>query len=200
MADYWEAQHARHWRDELLPDRLRGKTLVIVGLGEIGRTIAGVARGLGMRVIGVNRSGRRVAGASQVYPPSRLTSALAEGGFVGLVIPLTPTPRGLISPRELGAMKASAWLINIGGGELVDEPALMSALTERRIAGAVLDVFATEPLPPAHPLWTLDNVVVTPHISGPDVPEELAAVFNANLSRYLAGRPLGHVVDRRRGY
>jgi len=200
MAAYREAQHARHWRDELLPDGLRGKTLVIVGLGEIGRTIAGMARGLGMRVIGVNRSGRRAPGVSQVYRPSRLTRALPEGDFVVLVTPLTAETRGLIGPRQLGAMKASAWLINVGRGALVDEPALVSALTERRIAGAVLDVFTTEPLPPSHSLWALDNVVVTPHIAGPDVPEELATVFNANLARYLAGRALRHVVDRRRGY
>jgi phosphoglycerate dehydrogenase-like enzyme len=97
-------------------------------------------------------------------------------------------------------MKRTAWLFNIGRGAVVDEAALLTALRERRIAGAVLDVFASEPLPPEHPLWTLDNVVVTPHISGPSTPAELAPVFNANLARWLAGRPLRHVVDRRRGY
>jgi len=90
--------------------------------------------------------------------------------------------------------------VNIGRGALVDDAALLGALRARRIAGAVLDVFATEPLPPDHPLWTLDNVIVTPHISGPSTPAQMAPVFNDNLARWLAGRPLRHVVDRARGY
>jgi len=200
MAEYQDAQRAQRWRSELLPDRLAGKTMVIVGLGEIGSTIARTARSLGMSIVGVSRSGRRAPGVSRVYRTAQLTRALAEGDFVVLVMPLTAATRGIIGECELAAMKPSAWLINIGRGPLVDDAALVRALTEKRIAGAVLDVFATEPLPPAHPLWTLDNVVVTPHIAGPDVPEELPAAFNANLARYLAGRPLRHVVDRRRGY
>jgi len=85
-------------------------------------------------------------------------------------------------------------------GSVVDEPALLEALGSRRIGGAILDVFDTEPLPPEHPLWALDNVVVTPHISGPSTPREIAPIFDDNLRRYVAGRPLRHVVDRRRGY
>jgi phosphoglycerate dehydrogenase-like enzyme len=97
-------------------------------------------------------------------------------------------------------MRPSAWLLNIGRGPVVDEAALLRALERRTIAGAILDVFATEPLPPDHPLWGRDNVVITPHIAGPTTPEEIVPVFNDNLARYLAGRPLRHVVDRRRGY
>src|SRR5881628_1449051 len=159
-----------------MPDRLRGKTMVIVGLGEIGRTIARTARSLGVRVVGVSRSGRRAPGVSRVYRPSHLGRALAEGDFVVLVTPLTAETRGLIGERELGAMKSSAWVVNIGRGALVDETALVKSLDAKRIAGAVLDVFAAEPLPPSHPLWTFDNVIVTPHIAGPDIPEELATV------------------------
>jgi len=200
MAFYRDAQRGREWRGDVMPDRLSGTTMVIVGLGEIGRTIAGAARRLGLRVVGVSRSGRRTPGVSRVYRPSHLHRALAEGDFVVLVTPLTAETRGLVGERELAAMKSSAWLVNIGRGPLVDEAALVNALGARRIGGAVLDVFAVEPLPPVHPLWTFDNVIVTPHIAGPDVPEELAAAFNANLARYIAGRPLRHVVDRRRGY
>jgi glyoxylate/hydroxypyruvate reductase A len=97
-------------------------------------------------------------------------------------------------------MKPTAWLFNIGRGAVIDEPALLDALRARRIGGAVLDVFPTEPLRPEHPLWSLDNVVVTPHISGPSTAPEITPVFNDNLARWLAGRPLRHVVDRARGY
>jgi len=97
-------------------------------------------------------------------------------------------------------MKPTAWLVNIARGAVVNEAALLDVLEHRRIAGAVLDVFDNEPLPPHHPLWRMDNVVVTPHISGPSTPDAIAPVFNDNLSRFLAGRPLRHVVDRRQGY
>ena len=93
-----------------------------------------------------------------------------------------------------------AWLINIARGAVVDEAALVSALRERRIGGAALDVFAEEPLPATHPLWAFDNAVITPHISGPSTPGEINPIFEDNLRRYLANRPLRHVADRRRGY
>ena len=197
---YRAAQRERRWREDVLPERLGGTTMAIVGLGDIGRTIAEGARALGVRVIGVNRSGRAVRGVERVYALPRLERALRDADFVVVVLPLTDTTRGLIGARALAAMKRTAWLFNIGRGAVVDEAALLTALRERRIGGAVLDVFATEPLPPEHPLWTLDNVVVTPHISGPSTPAELAPVFNANLARWLAGRRLRHVVDRARGY
>lgn len=97
-------------------------------------------------------------------------------------------------------MRPEAWLVNLGRGSLVQEPALVRALQERWIAGAVLDVFAEEPLPTEHPFWGMTNVVVTPHISGPSVPEEIAPSFNENLRRFLGGRPLRGRVDIRRGY
>ena len=101
---------------------------------------------------------------------------------------------------SLAAMRPGAWLINVGRGPLVDEAALLEALRAKRIAGAILDVFSIEPLPADHPLWGFDNVVITPHIAGPTTPEGIAPVFNDNLARYLAGDPLHHVVDRKRGY
>jgi glyoxylate/hydroxypyruvate reductase A len=200
METYRAAQAARRWRDDVLPDRLAGKTLAVVGLGDIGRTIAAAATALGMRVVGVSRSGRRIRGAARVYRAAALERALAEADFVALVLPLTDATRGLLGARALAAMKPTAWLVNVGRGALVDEAALVAALRERRIGGAVLDVFATEPLPADHPLWGLDNVVITPHISGPSTPAEIAPVFNDNLRRWLAGRPLRHVVDRAQGY
>jgi phosphoglycerate dehydrogenase-like enzyme len=200
MADYRGAQVRREWIQHRPPERLAGKTIAIVGLGDIGRTVARAARGVGLRVIGVSRSGRPVSGVERVYRSRDLRRALAAADFVVLVAPLNETTRGMIGAAELAAMRETAWLINIGRGALVDDNALVQALQRRTIAGAVLDVFTTEPLPPDHPLWSLDNAVITPHISGPNLPEEIVPVFNDNLARYLAGRPLRHVVDRRRGY
>jgi phosphoglycerate dehydrogenase-like enzyme len=146
--------------------------MVVVGLGDIGRTIA----------------------------LSGLTKALAEADFAVVVLPLTDETRGVIGAAALAAMRPTAWLLNIGRGAVIAENALVEALRARRIGGAVLDVFVDEPLPAEHPFWVLPNAVVTPHISGPSTPAEMSPVFNDNLARWLAGRPLRHVVDRRRGY
>jgi len=200
MKTYRDAQRQRRWDDHVLPDRLSGKTMTIVGLGDIGRDIARVARGLGMRVLGVSRRGRPVREAARVYPVTAMARALREADFVVLLLPLTAETRGIIGPDALAVMKSTAWLINIARGAVVNESALLAALEQKRIAGAVLDVFDREPLPPSHPLWRVDNVVVTPHISGPSTPDAIAPVFNDNLARYLAGRPLRHVVDRQQGY
>ena len=200
METYREAQRQRRWLDHVLPDRLLGKTLAIVGLGDIGRDIARAARVLGMRVLGVSRRGRPVRDAEHVYPVSQMARALRQADFVVAVLPLTPETHGIIGADALAAMKPTAWLVNIARGAVVNETALLEALEQRRIAGAVLDVFAAEPLPPHHPLWRMDNIVITPHISGPSTPEEIGPVFNDNLARYLARRPLRHVVDRKHGY
>ena len=197
---YRQAQARREWIQHRPPERLAGKTMALVGLGDIGRTVARAARGLGLRVIGVTRSGRRVGGVERVYRSRDLRRALAVADFVVLAAPLTDATREMIGVAELAAMRPTAWLLNVGRGALVDETALVHALERRAIAGAILDVFTTEPLPRDHSLWSLDNAVITPHISGPNMPEEIAPVFNDNLARYLSGRPLRHRVDRRRGY
>ena len=197
---YREAQRQRRWLDQVLPDRLLGKTLAIVGLGDIGRDVARAARVFGMRVLGVSRRGRPVREVERVYPVGQMARALRQADFVVILLPLTPETRGIIGADAFAAMKPTAWLVNVARGAVVNEAALLEALEQRRIAGAILDVFATEPLPPYHPLWRMDNVAITPHISGPSTPEEIAPVFNDNLTRYLAGRPLRHVVDRTLGY
>jgi glyoxylate/hydroxypyruvate reductase A len=200
MESYRGAQRERRWIEDVLPGRLRGKTLTLVGVGDIGREIARVARAVGMHVIGVSRSGQRVPAVERVYRPGHLARALAAADFVVVVVPLTRQTRGLLDARALAAMRPGAWLLNIARGAVLDETALIEALRTRRIAGAILDVFPTEPLPADHPLWGLDNVVITPHVAGPSMAEELAPVFNDNLARWLRGRPLQHVVDRTRGY
>lgn len=192
-------QRERRWR-QADPLRLHGATLCVVGLGDIGRTIAGAARGFGMRVVGVSRSGKKVAEAECVYKARDIRKPIAAADFVALTVPLTDATRGLIGAAELAAMRPSAWLINVARGPVVDEAALLDALRGKRLGGAVLDVFDEEPLPQDHPLWEFDNVVVTPHISGPSTPDEIAPIFNDNLRRHLAGRALRYGVDRSRGY
>jgi glyoxylate/hydroxypyruvate reductase A len=199
METFREAQRTQRWI-ATTPERLRGKTLTIVGLGEIGRALAAAATTLGMRVIGVSRSGRKIGDVNRTYRVKDLPTALAQADFAVLAIPLTTETRGLVGERELEAMKASAWLVNIARGPVVQEGPLVEALQTRRIAGAILDVFDDEPLPRDHPLWRLPNVVVTPHISGPSTPAEITPIFNENLRRYAASRPLIHAVNRRRGY
>jgi glyoxylate/hydroxypyruvate reductase len=199
MATYREAQQHRRWI-QTVPDRLRNRTLVIIGVGEIGRALARAAKAFGMRVIGVTRNGRRRPGLDQVYPAARLTRALAEADFTVLCLPLTAETRGMIGPRELAALRPHAWLVNIARGPIVDEQALIGSLESRRIGGAILDVFDEEPLPPGHPLWGLPNTVITPHISGPSTPADIAPIFNDNLHRYLRRERLRHLVDRSRGY
>lgn len=192
-------QRESRWR-QVDPLRLHGAELCIVGLGDIGRTIARAARGVGMRVSGVSQSGRKAPEVDRVYRSRDLVKALASADFVVLTVPLTAVTRGLIGARELASMRPSAWLVNIGRGPIVDEGALLEALSGRRIGGAILDVFDEEPLPADHPLWKLENVVITPHISGPSTPDEIGPIFDDNLRRYLARRPLRYQVDRKRGY
>jgi len=200
METYRSAQRRAEWLGDTIPDRLRGKTMTIVGVGDIGRAIAQGARALGMRVLGVSRSGRAIPDIDRVYPVGALARALEAADVVVLATPLTRQTEALIGAAALAAMRRDAWLVNVARGPVVDEAALLAALTARRLGGAILDVFVEEPLPPTHAFWRLDNVVVTPHVSGPSTPEEIAPIFNDNLARYLRGRPLRHVVDRARGY
>jgi phosphoglycerate dehydrogenase-like enzyme len=199
MDGFRASQRQRRWAP-VDPVPLRGQTLCVIGLGDIGRTIAKLARALGMQVIGVTRSGRASRDALRVYRTKALRAALPRADFVALTLPLSDETRGLLGPAELAAMKPTAWLLNLARGPIVDEAALLEALRGRRIGGAVLDVFDTEPLPADHPLWGFDNVVVTPHISGPSTPREIGPIFNDNLRRYTANRPLRHLVDRALGY
>ena len=200
METYRAAQREQRWIQEIEPEPLRGGTITVVGLGDIGRAVARVASVLGLRVLGVSRRARRVPHVERVYPQTALVRALAPADIAVLAVPLTPETRGMIGARELAALKPSAWLVNIARGPVVDEKALIAALSERRLAAAILDVFEEEPLPRGHPLWTLPNVVVTPHISGPSKAKEITEVFNENLRRYLRGQRLLHVVDKKRGY
>ena len=165
-------QGQRHWRPMISEiakreDELGGKTLLIVGLGRIGSHLATLARAFGMRVIATKRDPSKQADAADaVFPQDRLPTLIAEADFVALTCPLTPETEGLINARTLAQMKPSAYLINVARGRVVDEPALIAALSERRIAGAGIDCTVEEPLPASSPLWSIEHVLVTPHAAG----------------------------------
>lgn len=204
-----DAQRERRWiQSELLTEPppfrdLAGSTLALVGLGHVGRAVATSARALGLHVIAVRRHpGASSDPAHEQWPPERLGEALARADWVVLAAPLTDATRALIGARELARMKPDAVLINLGRGALVDEPALVAALREGRPGGAGLDVTAEEPLPEASPLWSMPNVIVTPHVSGlaPRLWERAVDQFAGNLRAFLDGRPLENVVDKRAGY
>jgi D-2-hydroxyacid dehydrogenase (NADP+) len=199
------AQVERRWA-RLLPAELRGKTVGVIGMGHIGTEVARLSRAAGCRVLAIRRSAlKRRSGrtpADEVLPPSDLPYLLSESDYVVLAVPLTQKTRHLISREELRAMKPTAVLINISRGAVVDEEALVRALKEGWIGGAGLDVFEREPLPEDSELWDMENVILTPHISGGTERyfERAVPIFCENLRRYLNGRPLLNVVDPRRGY
>ncbi|MSQ10259.1 MAG: hypothetical protein EXR52_04555 [Dehalococcoidia bacterium] len=136
------------------------------------------------------------------FAPERLHDLLRDADYVVNCLPMTATTAGMVGGAELRAMKPTAYFVNVGRGSTVDEAALASALQQRLIAGAALDVFAQEPLPEASPLWGLDNALLSAHVSGftPDYDERCTGLFVENLQRYLDGRPLLNLVDRRLGY
>jgi phosphoglycerate dehydrogenase-like enzyme len=204
----WRYQREAHWAqqeiwDEAPPQELKGRLLLLAGFGAVGRAVARSVQALGMRVWAVTRSGRGDATlAERILPAAELETALGEADFVVLAAPETPETRQLIGERQLARMKPSAYLVNIARGSLVDEEALIRALERRAIAGAALDVASQEPLPPESPLWKLDNVFLTPHMSAVsgNLWERQTELLLENLERWFAGRELLNRVDLERGY
>jgi phosphoglycerate dehydrogenase-like enzyme len=201
-----------------VPTEVRGATLGIIGYGSIGRELARIARmAFGMAVLACKRDPTRRADdgyclpgtgdpegriPDEWLPPAGLPDLLARSDVVVMCAPLTRETRGLIGARELRAMKPTAYFINVGRGDTVDEAALAAALAGGRLAGAAVDVFSQEPPPAGHPLYALDNVMLSPHVSGflPSYDEKCVELFAENLRRYLAGAALLNLVDRARGY
>ncbi len=198
-----------------VPHELRGATLGIVGYGSIGREVGRLACLFGMRVLALKRHPQQredpgfsfvgdTAGClpEAIYGPDQLMQMLPQCDYVVLAIPLNAETRHLIGERELRAMKPTAYLVNIARGAVVDEAALIRALQEGWIAGAGLDVFEQEPLPPDSPLWKMENVILTPHVAGftPHYEKRAIEIFIENLRRYLDNRPLLNVVDKTLGY
>lgn len=188
-------QSGRRW-EPFKVERIEGKTLGIVGYGSIGRAVATLASAFRMHVVAARR---QPSGDGPITP---LDEVVRSADFLVVAAPLTPETRGLIGAGELRSMKRDAVLINVGRGPVVDERALVDALRERRIRGAALDVFDTEPLPPDHPLWSLDNVLLSPHCADqtPDSLQRAMTLFLENLARFRAGEPLLNVVDKQSHY
>jgi phosphoglycerate dehydrogenase-like enzyme len=183
-------------------DTLAGKTLGILGLGAIGVEVAKKAAALEMRVIGTKVTPGPVPHVERVYSAEETGEVLAQSDFVLLLLPVTPGTRGFIDSARLAKMKPSAHLLNFGRGELIVDADLVDAVQRKVIAGAILDVFAVEPLPVEHPFWRTPGITVLPHIGGlhPQRDTVVAELFVENLKRFLAGQPLLHAVDRARGY
>lgn len=192
----------RKW-DRRGVSEVHGKTLGVVGLGGIGKEVARRGKCFGMNVIGIKRdTGKPVEFVDELVAPDRLIEVFPRMDYVVLSVPLTPETRGMIGERELAAMKRTAYLINIARGKIVDQDALIRALKAGTIAGAGLDVFEEEPLPEDSDLWSMENVIFTPHVAGTfsENVEKITEVFVLNLKRFLNGQPMVNVVDKRLGY
>lgn len=182
---------------------LEGQTLLVLGLGDIGGTLARKAQALGMHVLGVRRSGRASADCTDVFTPDHLPELLPRADHVALCLPLTGATRGIIGERELRLMKPSAYIYNVGRGVAIDGMALRQALREGWLAGAGLDCLAPSDTPAADdPLRQMENVILGLHTSGnsPENSRRITDIFIANLARYLAGQPLANRIDPLAGY
>jgi phosphoglycerate dehydrogenase-like enzyme len=182
---------------------IAGRSVLVIGLGDMGGAVADGARRLGMQVTGVRLNPAPHPHADRVIGLAELDPALGEADFVVIATPLTPATHHLLDHRRMALMKPGAGLFNIGRGGCLDHDALAGALASGHLSGAVLDVFDPEPLPATSPLWAMDNVIITPHVSADDADRYLPLTFDlvfANAARLQRGEPLLNVVDPVRGY
>jgi phosphoglycerate dehydrogenase-like enzyme len=198
MLQRLESQRRHEW-DRTPSGTLRGKTLGLLGVGSIGAHLAGTARHFQMHVHGYTRSSESCAQVER-YFHGDLPSFTRGLDYLVCVLPNTDATRHIVDAEALRALPRHALLVNIGRGRTIDEAALAEALRAGELAGAVLDVFEQEPLPPEHFLWETPNVLITSHTSGPTFPEDIVKVFIENYLRYIQRQPLKHGVDFERGY
>ncbi|MDF2936272.1 MAG: D-2-hydroxyacid dehydrogenase [Paenibacillaceae bacterium] len=202
---HFSNQLDKRWGKRVSSGELHGQTVGILGTGSIGQAIAAKAQAFGMRTLGYNTSGRSELHFDAVFQgPDGLLSVLGDSDYVVVIVPSTPDTQGLIGKEQLQAMKPSACLVNLARGTVVSEPELIAALQNGTIAGAALDVFEVEPLPPESPLWELPNVLITPHVAGssPHYNERAAGIVRENLRRLAEDpeSPLQNEVDLSQGY
>ena len=198
------AQDSGKWETAIVSEGLEtlaGRTLCIAGLGVIGAHCAALGRAFGMRVIGISRHAHPVPSADEVVGPENRRDAFARSRIIMLILPETPDTKGFVDKAELDVMQG-AFLLNAGRGSSIVTDQLVGALQDGRVRGAGLDVTEPEPLPNGHPLWSMPNVIITPHYGGvhPGYGEEAFSVFCSNLERWVRGQPLQNVVDKTAGY
>lgn len=201
-----EYQERQEWARGQVNDRLRGikgLTMGIVGFGNIGRAIARRAAGFEMNLLAVDANAVPASdGVAEVWPLRRLNDLCQATDVLAIAAPITPETRGMIGAEQIGLLKRGSYLLAMSRGGIVDEPALIAALTSGHLAGAGLDVTATEPLPPGDPLWKAPNVIITPHNSPTSqLTNDLVwSMFSENLQRFIQDQPLINIVDKHRGY
>jgi phosphoglycerate dehydrogenase-like enzyme len=204
IATYVKQQQSKVWHHAQINLEMHEKTVGIIGVGAIGKETAKIAKAFGMKVLGVRHSGSPEEFVDKMYKPDQLNDILPQCDYVVITLPLTKETHRMFGAEEFQLMKSSAFLINIGRGEIVDEAALVRALSEKEIAGAGLDVFEKEPLSEDSPLWELENVIITPHTSGSTEfynKRVMENIFIPNLKEYLKGnQPSINLVDYRKGY
>jgi glyoxylate/hydroxypyruvate reductase A len=194
-----KAQREKKW-DPFRMEFIHQKTLGVMGLGHIGKVVAQKARDAGMRVVSWDMARAEAPFVERQFGSQEMSGFLKEADFVVLTLPATPATKNLVSRDFFGAMKKTAYLINICRGAIVDEGALVEALTSGQIAGAVIDAMKEEPLPRESPLWDCPNLIVTSHISGPSLPEDMVEIFKENFRRFLRKEPLVGRIDFSRGF
>lgn len=203
---YHDNQRRHIWQDLRQERLLCGENALILGCGDIGRSTAQKLRAFGMTITGIRRCPAPTEGFDRVLGSDMLEELLSQADVIICCLPHTAETQKMLTESRFGMMKRGALLVNVGRGSLIDEAALIKALESGQLSGAVLDVFEKEPLPENSPLWDMENVLITPHISGPsfghfpEVERRIAGICAENISRYIAGKPLMNVIDRNKGY
>lgn len=194
-----DAQNNKIW-DTSLTGQLRGKTIGLLGVGSIGADVAQMAKAFGMTVRGYTRGSEASTQVDKYYHGDELLEFVKGLDYLVGILPNTKETRKIVDGKVLHTLPPHAVFVNVGRGSAVDEPALLKALQENKIAGAILDVFEQEPLPKEHPFWDAPNLTITFHTSAPSLPEDIVRVFIENYRLYVEGKPLKYVVDFERGY
>lgn len=196
------AQQRGHVWEKVQRDELGGKTAVFLGAGHIAREIAARLRPFGVRLRAVRRQVKQDPAFDESFGMNELAARVTDADWLVVTIPLTSSTRGVVDPSVLSQLPPRSRVVNVARGEVIDEAALINAIREKRIAGAILDVFSEEPIPDDHPLWDMPGVLVLPHTTwrSPQVQKKQLDLFETNARRFVRGEPLLNVVDVREGY
>lgn len=196
---YKSQQAKKIWRPENFKS-LQGQNLLLLGTGSIAQHIAKTAKHFGMKVTGINRGANPTAGFDKIDTLANLASHLAQADAIAAILPSTPDTQSILNQQTLSLMKDDAILFNLGRGDVLDLDALYQQLSLHDQQHAILDVFNQEPLPQEHPIWSLNNVIITPHIAAPSFPEQVIEIFADNYHKLISNTPLSNQVDFERGY